>query len=254
MNDDRIEWYIDTSGPDEEAMSTAFAWLYQLGEVDAEKHDAILAVNTKRQLQGVVTSVIGESASKQLDRKNPVRLGNVTIRLMTKKIDASRGKSGPVLAVYPDQKLLDKVDEMHGVTDVLVVPWNRDEVNRWIATWNATELGTNSRDGDPNHISEPLVEAAMETLHNLVNVSTGITHSSDRSTAIEIFKILQRESIPFNPDEIRAWLVAEKGWKPNDADDVRAIAEGVLQGKQYRYRSGLADDIFQQWQERAKNF
>lgn len=190
MSESRKSWYIDTEGSDEEAMEQAFMWLYSLGEMDAEKREAILAVNTKRQLQGVVSSVIGEQAAKQLDKKNPVNLGEATIQLMTKRIDAKRRTSGPVLAVYPDKKLLDKIDSMHNVTDVLVVPWDRSDVDYWINTWNPIELGSSEKQKDLDHISDPIVEAAMESLDFLVNSSTGVTHPSDRSTAIEIFKTL----------------------------------------------------------------
>lgn len=92
----------------------------------------------------------------------------------------------------------------------------------------------------------------MESLDLLVNTSTGVTHPSDRSTAIEIFKTLKGKQVKFNPDEIRAWLVAEKQWNPSDADDVKELAEDVQAGKQFQYeRRRLADDIFEQWQDEA---
>lgn len=248
---DRTEVYIDSEGPDEKAVELAFAWLYKLAEEDSEKRDAVLAVNTKKQLEGVVSDVIGEQAAKVLRKKEPVRVGEAVIRLMTKRIDLAKGSNGPILAIYPDKDLLDKIDGMYGVTDVLVVPWSKDAVDFWIDTWGALELGSDTERKSMD-ISDPVVKEAVETLDILVNTSTGITHSSDRSTCIEIFKTLDSEGIAFDPDEVRAWLISEKSWDPDHADDVREVAEGVREGRRFQYRQGgLADDIYDQWKDRA---
>ncbi|WP_262181551.1 hypothetical protein [Haloarcula laminariae] len=250
---DRRALFIDAEGPNEEALEKALVWLRQLGKQDSEKQDALLAVNTKNQLDGVLSSVIGDGPANELDKKNPVQLGDVEIRLMTKRIDPQGWRSGPILALYPDKKLLDKIDDLYGVTDVLVLPWSKDEVEGWIDTWGATSL-TGDTSGTKPAIDDSVVKEAVETLDVFVNTSTGITHPSDRSKCIEIFETLHREGYGFNPATIRAWLVAEKGWSPEDADDVEEIAEGVQAGKSFQYdRGGLADDIVDQWEDRAED-
>lgn len=248
---DRPSWFVDSEGPNEDAVELAFAWIHQLGEEYEDKQDAVLAVNTKQQLDGVVSNVIGEQAAKALDKKNPVQVGEAEINLMTKRIDPQGWQSGPVLAIYPDKKLLDKVDGMYGVTDVLVVPWSKDEVQYWIDTWGAQTLQSDESGSTPD-LTDPIVEEALETLDRLVNTSIGITHPSDRSTCIEIFKTLHREGIHFDADAVRAWLVAEKRWASDDADDVKEITEGVEAGKGFQYESGrLSNDIMEQWKEEA---
>lgn len=247
----RTSWFIDSEGPNEDAVKLGFAWLHELGEQHEDKHDSVLAINTKRPLDNVISDVIGEQAAKSLDKKEPVQLGEVEIQLMTKRIDPSGWQRGPVLAIYPDKDLLDKIDGMYGVTDVLVVPWSKDEAQYWIDTWGASALRSDES-GDAPEIADPVAKEAVDTLDALVNTSTGITHSSDRSTCIEIFKTLHNEGIEFDPETVRAWLVAEKGWEPDYADDVKEVAEGVQAGKRFQYgRGGLADDIFDQWQEQA---
>lgn len=251
--EDRSAAFIDTEGPDEDAIEFALAWVHQLGEQDEGKQDAVLAVNTKRQLEGVFSDVVGESAANALSKKQPVQVGEAELHLMTKRIDPSGWHRGPVLALYPDEDLLNKIDGMRGVTDVLVVPWSKDTVQFWIDTWGASALQSDAS-GDQPEIDDPLAKEAVDTLDALVNTSTGITHSSDRSTCIEIFKTLHSNGISFDPETVRAWLVAEKGWDPDYADDVKEVAEGVQEGKRFQYgRGGLADDILEQWQEQAEN-
>jgi len=248
---DRTSWFIDSERPNEEAVELAFAWVQQLGEQHEEKRDAILAVNTKKQLDGVVSTVIGDQAAKALNKKKPVGVGEVEIQLMTKRIDPSGWQSGPVFAIYPDKDLLDKIDGMYGVTDVLVVPWSKDTVQFWIDTWGASALQSDAS-GDAPEIDNPIAKEAVDTLDALVNTSTGITHSSDRATCIEIFKTLHSNGISFDPEAIRAWLVAEKGWDPDYADDVKEVAEGVQTGKRFQYDSGrLSNDIMNQWKDAA---
>lgn len=250
--EDRSTAFIDTEGPDEEAIELGLAWVHQLGEQDKGKQNAVLAVNTKSQLEGVFSDVIGEAANS-LSKKQPVQVGEAELHLMTKRIDPSGWQRGPVLALFPDKDLLNKIDGMRGVTDVLVVPWSKDTVQFWIDTWGASALQSDAS-GDQPEIDDPVAKEAVDTLDALVNTSTGITHSSDRSTCIDIFKTLHSNGISFDPETVRAWLVAEKGWDPDYADDVKEITEGVQAGKRFQYGlGGLADDIFDQWQEQADN-
>lgn len=250
---DRSTAFIDAEGPDQEAVELGLAWVRQLGEQDMGKQDAVLAVSTKKQLDGVFSDVVGDSAANSLSKKQPVQVGEVELHLMTKRIDPPGWQQGPVLALYPDEELLNKIDGMRGVTDVLVVPWSMDTVQFWIDTWGASALRSDAG-GDQPEINNPVVKEALDTLDALVNTSTGITNSSDRATCIEVFQTLHSNGIGFDPETVRAWLVAEKGWNPNYADDVKEVAEGVQAGKRFQYDGGgLAGDIFDQWQEQADN-
>ncbi|WP_147465008.1 hypothetical protein [Halococcus sp. IIIV-5B] len=254
---DRTEYYIESHGPKEDAVKLGLQWLVQLGNQDTNKQKALIATRVKRTLEGVVESVVGEKAVKALKNKNPVTVGDIEMRHMTERIDVHSWSGGPILAVYPSRDLLDKIDEMRGVTDVLVIPWHRDDVQFWIDQWGATELG--SRNAKQNEreapsIDDNIVEEALHDLDSLVNVSTGLTHSSDRSQAIEMFNILHRNGYKFDPEAIRIWLVAEKDWSPTNADDVQEIAEGVKNGKRFQYESGRwVNDILDQWKDRAGN-
>lgn len=143
MSGSRNSLYIDAEGPDPEAIAEAIEWLSELGREDTDRREALLAVNTEEHLhrEDVLATVIGERAVQQLEHNRPVRIGDVTIQLLTQGVDPRRQTAGPILAVYPDEELLDILDRMHGVTDVLVVPWSRDEVEHWIAKWNPRQPG-----------------------------------------------------------------------------------------------------------------
>lgn len=251
MESERTAQYIDAHGPDEDAIKRAVQWLLAHGDESDDNQHAIIAVNTKSALDGAISNVVGEDVVKQLKKTKHVKLDEGELHLVTKRIDAGSQGSGPALALYPDKDLLDKIDEMREITDVLVVPWNRDEIQFWIDQWGATELGSTSSGTQPS-IADPVVKEALESLHMMVNVSSGLTHPSDRSKAIEMFRILHQNGHQFDPTTIRAWLVSEKDWQPSKADQVQEVAEDVLAGKQLQFDSGnWADDILRQWRDAA---
>lgn len=215
MESNRTAQYIDVHGPDEEAIKSAFQWVLAHSDESDDNQHTIIAVNTKSALDGAISNVVGEDVVKQLKKTKHVKLDEGDLYLVTKRIDAGNRGSGPALALYPDKDLLDKIDEMRKITDVLVVPWNREEIQFWIDQWGATELGSTLNGTQPS-IADPVVKEALESLHMMVNVSSGLTHPSDRSKAIKMFRVLHQNGHQFDPNTIRAWLVGEKGWQPSN--------------------------------------
>lgn len=135
---------------------------------------------------------------------------------------------GPVLALYPSKRLLDRLDEMQSVSELLVLPWLAKDVADWIRAWNPPEFGEASPGAGQPTIADPVVAAAMNSLTVMINMGTGIVHPSDKRTAIEIFRALYLNGKIYDPGEIRAWLVGAKGMDPGDADDIRDLAQKIL--------------------------
>lgn len=233
-----------------QAIIKGFAWLLELAKSDTSKSSALLAVPAQFTLRGDISSVIGDKAVSSLTKGHAFTLNSfVKVSLLTERI-ALYSWNGPILAIYPTKKLLDKIDSLTGVTDVLVIPWTLQEVQYWIDTWAATELGSAPEARKP--FSDPLVEAALDALTNRVNLSTGILHPLDRAAAIDLFRILRDNGIPYDPNEIRAWLVSQGGWKPSDADDVKRVAEAILARKALRgQRPAWSDNILEILRGRA---
>jgi hypothetical protein len=252
----RSSLYIKTHGVDEAAISAGLAWLLDLARKDSSKRLALLAVPVKSNLRGAVSSVIGETSTRALQQGKKLTISStVQVSLLTER-ERIYSWSGPVLAIYPTKRLLDIVDGLIGITDVLVIPWTLDEVQYWIDTWSAIELGPGIEYKPsklPPSALNPIVEAALESLTNRVNLSTGILHPLDRAAAIELFRILRGAGITYDPGQVRAWLVSRGRWNPRDADDVAEVASGILAGKRLRGGSGSwSDKILEMWRDRAE--
>ena len=254
MKRERSSIYIHFQpGEYQQAIINGIAWLIQLAESDTSKRSALLAVPTLLNLRGDISSIIGDKAVTRFNKGQTVILNNlVEVSLLTERKNLYSW-NGPILAIYPTKKLLDKIDSLPDVTDVLVIPWNIQEVQDWIDTWAATELGAAPQVATRKPFSNPIVEAALEALTKRVNLSTGILHPLDHAAAVDLFRILHDNGIPYDPKEIRAWLVSQGGWQPSDADDVKRVAEAILAGKTLRgQRRAWSDDILEIFEQRAK--
>jgi len=64
MKAQRSSLYIKSEGPNKSAIAKGFVWLLELGDNDVNKRSVLVAVPVKSNLQGAISSVIGETHSK----------------------------------------------------------------------------------------------------------------------------------------------------------------------------------------------
>jgi len=246
----RKRYYVHAEGPDEDAMRLAFAWLLESVKRSQTAVTALLAIPVKDNLRGIITKVIGDKVARHLasGRAVPIEQSASDILLITQRAKPIGWRGGPVLAAYPTKELLDMLDDLYGVTEMVVVPWRLAEVQYWVETWAPQELRGLVPVTPTIHVRNPVVVEALRTLTETVNLSTGISHPSDRQATIDLFHRLKQAGEQFDPLEVRAWLVSQGGWSPQHANEVKAVAQSVIAGK--RLKGGgkfWADDIVEQW-------
>ena len=98
----------------------------------------------------------------------------------------------------------------------------------------------------------PLVKEALKSLTDRVNLSTGLSHYSDESSAKEIFKLLYKEGEQLVASEIAVWAM-ENGWKSKGAQQLGALAERIGQGGKVvvRNKNQWREDILAQLKVKA---
>ena len=252
----RRKLYITSHGPKEEPIKKGFFWLLDAA-VRGSRERAYLVAPTLQTLDGVISNALDEDLIKRLKRDKSVPISfdgaSLTLSVLTDRIDFYSPHQGPALVMYPNARLLEKLDDHYGITDILVVPWIMKDIRDWIETWNAQELGTEDEQPNEPEFSDPVVEEALKSLTNRVNLSTGLEHPSDRDSAIWLFRKLKRANIRYNPIEIKGWLVRH-GWSSSDANDVKEVAEKIQNGKRLRTHSkseSWVKDIVRIWREDA---
>lgn len=160
---------------------------------------------------------------------------------------------GPVLAVWPDLKMLEKIED-RWPSAICVVPWNFEEIDSWIQGRRAVDLTAQDAHMPEPAIRDPVVGEAMRGLTSSVNLGTGLLHPSDRAHAIETFRLLESGHHGWDPAEIERWALANT-WDIEGAGQLRAVAQGVLEGRKFRvdaiYR--LNRKALDHWRERAKS-
>jgi len=244
----RKSLFIRSEGSDEGNVKKAFSWLLQ-----NSKTRGFIAVRGYGNLDGVIRNVIGDIAIKALRSQGRLAVSGAEILLITERKLIYNGQNSLLVAFFPSAKFLDQLDSIENVSAMLVVPWSFSEVEPWIKTWNATELGQPERPEQPI-VRSRVVEEGLRSLTSRVNVSTGIAHPSDRSAAIQMFEILRNAGETFTPEEVKAWLTAKGGWKATDAQEVAEVAGRILEGRTLRRGSqAWADNILNQWRESARS-
>lgn len=83
----------------------------------------------------------------------------------------------------------------------------------------------------------PVVSAALRSLTAIVNVGTGLSHPSDRSSAVEMFRLLRDDGEAYDPDAVRAWT-AQHGWAPADGRELAEVGQELLDRRALRAARG----------------
>lgn len=96
-----------------------------------------IALRAKANLVGTVSEVLGADAVRALDRDNTHARKGLALHLLTEKVQRRRVQ-GPVLAAFLDPMSLDRVVASIGVTDVVFVPEQADDLVAYLAQYPAS--------------------------------------------------------------------------------------------------------------------
>ncbi len=254
MSSETIRYLFPANGPEVEPIETALALLAELCESFESPKDAILLIPAKKHIRGTsLETALGTKRTEALLKGEPVRLpGGGNLRLESQQTFQGSWTSGIVIGVYVTRKMLDQIDSARNAAAVIVVPWTMDDVTEWGRTWNPQVLG------EAPAVSEALIESrvveeALKMLTNSVNLSTGLSHPSDRAAAVGLFRLLYRNKELYDPDSIRAWAL-RNSWTPEGADQLRTVARAILDRRPLRggRQPHWSPNIIEVLRERAK--
>lgn len=242
-------YFIDAYGPDDDALRDGLKWL--LHYADEHGHDrAAVFVPTLRQAESL-GRVLGREAAKRLKRDREVAIDHLTLELLIASNLGARCSDAPLLAVWVDDKQLDKLDGL-APPAICVVPWLKDDIEGWKDSWNPGDARTGESGDRRSTVTNTVVVAALESLTGRVNLSTGLSHPYDKAAAVSLFQFLLGAGEQFEPGQVRAWAV-RNGWHPDDARELGDVAQKLKDGRrvQNRYGQRWAEDIVDQWRAEA---
>ena len=237
-----------------EAIARGMEWLRRRLKRDGASQ-GVLATHSKRALlAGSLADTLGERIGKALYENKVVAIEDSRLVVWT-KVTGRRAylqRPSPVLCVYVDDEQLSQIDAIDNVSAICLV--FEDQFNQqWLSTWDPINLRTEVRDQRQQPMPNGIVQEALRSISGSINRWTGPRgHPSDRAACIWAFRRLKKARIHYDPDEIRRFLVAELGWSPSHADQLRDMARGILDGKRLKAESERwSPDIVQTWKNRA---
>lgn len=237
---DRKRHWVPEGGDHRRAFREGFQWLSAGTKAGMT---SLLAVPGLANLEGVVEAELGPTQTASLrDGKSIVLSSGGRVSLLTQRREPPSWTGGPVLVVWGDRTLLAVVEELHGTTDIVAVPWIDEHVAEWVRTWGVPVLGAPRTVASVATVANSVVRNALLSIVRSINVSTGAAHPSDKAKIVQAFKILKTEGEAFTPEEVRAFFVVEGKMRSRHADAIALMAEQVLNGRSPRLR-----DTAQHW-------
>src|SRR5690606_6842751 len=79
-----------------------------------------------------------------------------------------------------------------------------------------------------------IVKKSMDDLTDAVNMSTGIRHHADNDLAKTYILALHNNGEDMSAGDVRTYLVKDKGWKTDHAQDVYDLIETLNAGKHFQ--------------------
>jgi hypothetical protein len=237
---------IEAYDPDDDAVRVGVQWLVDYAREHTMTTAAVLVpgISNAENLERALGAV-----GARLYRDRQAYVNGVTISLVT-----TRGGSlgtharGSFLAVWADDDMVAKVEQV-SPSAICAIPWSDRDLNVWKAAWSPGDPRAGTPAGAAPTISNPVARVAMEGLTIRVNLSSALSHPSDKMAAGSTLKTLVSGGEQFEPAEIQAWAVAN-GWKQDDAKRLAEMAQALLNGR--RVQAGSADPaVLERWRQHA---
>lgn len=230
----------------------AFQWLLGVMAEGPGIRRCLLYIPTKGNIQSTTLEhVLGEKASKLLGDGEELPFGDGALRLETVRTFKSYTPGDAVIAVYADQRMMDAIDSNRSLKAVVCVPHLPDAVDGWKRTWNPIMPG--GRQEDVRLIGNRVVEAALKSLTQRINLGHRVLHPFDAEAVKDAFRILRVHRQTEDPANIRAWCI-KNSWHAGAADEAmkHAAKAFALRSKPSSCGSQWASDIYEKWMASAE--
>jgi len=225
------ERYITNSASlDRDALADGFNKVLELC-ISLSHNAVILHLPIKNHLRQL-SNLLGQTTIRRLNKDNYSSWNRITFNLNTERLEISDWTEDIVLSLYPTSRMIDNLNNLNRAKAIVFVPGIERERAEWIKTWNPEIIG-GAQENVGSLELDPRLERALVSLTSMINLSTGLTHSSDRESTIQLLRILHRKRIQLNPNNLRIWAL-QNGWNSDGANQLQDYAQGVLEGRQYR--------------------
>ncbi|MEQ4567238.1 hypothetical protein [Paenarthrobacter sp. CAP02] len=178
----------------------------------------------------------------------------------------SRGKvgalpSGPVLMYRPHAAHLWEVETKRSTAAVAAYEITGPEHHQrsigteemvgcqpWVTAFKPIHLGGPTIKVKEPILPDPVVAADMDTFTDLINSSSGLSDSRDRSTVLDGLTKLRKANHHFDPEDLLAGALA-RNWRGDAAVQLKDLAAEINAGKRKRFAERFRPDIVDTWRK-----
>jgi len=130
--------------------------------------------------------------------------------------------------MWADTGMVEAAERL-GPPAICATGWTEDGLDGWKRSWAPIDPRTGEADGEAADLP-PAVRGAIESLSGLAN---DVLHPMDKRRAINAFKALRMHGIPYDPMIVRSTAITI-GWRPDAAERLMKIAQGIAEGRALR--------------------
>jgi hypothetical protein len=137
---------IEAIGPDDDAVVYGFGWLIEFAREHGARRCGVFApaIGSAENLARALADVGGRLASER-----SLQADDLTVELLAPRSLRHAGYDGPILAVWVDDDMIDKIEETRPMA-ICAIPWSQTDLQAWRAAWQP---------GDPRAGTPPVREA-----------------------------------------------------------------------------------------------
>ncbi len=137
------------------------------------------------------------------------------------------------------------IEDYDNIRAIIALPsFMTDNVNKWARITNAINIEDNIG-ADSIALPPCIVMEALKSLTNTINITNGISHSSDENLAKTYLRALTKYKIDLPEDEIESYLFKELNWKYQHTNDLLRLIKTINSGRWFQggNKTGLKDYI-----------
>lgn len=247
-------FYIDTELNDDNAYKEAMQYACRLAENNAAIKRVVLLAATKNSVDWIERAFDSKTVKQLFDG---MTFKNCKPIFKLETIKTYKGNTAPqdvVITIALDDKDILPLDDLYSTIAVIVVPWQKKYIQKYIDTWNPIDIRTGASSEEP--IKEPscIVKVALEELTNSINMGTGISNPLDNRRAKTMVLTLHKYEQELDGSLISSYLIRELGWDSRPASEIEKLITILNSGKSFQggIRTGL-QHAYKNWKEMCKN-
>jgi len=244
-------FYINTQGNDDiSARAKAIQFAIKFADEDLEIEQIILLIYSKTN-DGWFEGFFDEKVAKNLYKGIKFSDCRVPVIIKTSKTfkESYRKIPSEIVVVFGmDSDQLNKIEDFYSVKVIVLVPWLKESVKKWLQTWNPEEINGNNDIIETYPEPSEVVKKAMNSLTSTINMSTGISHPMDEEKAKTYILSLHKYEPVLDADVVGSYLVKHLNWQTEDAADIEKLINILNAGKFFKggKRTGLKE-YYNRW-------